>query len=319
MKHTLIILLIAISQLGYSDDFSCKKMDHQERIIKKSGLEIKSEPSNTSETILLLPYWTKVDACFVPELRDTINGTFGTWIKVKYDTISGYMFNGFLVGTYEKYEKPKDIRLMSEGESCSFPNFDPTLYWYGLYKTEDGDSLIKVEIEISKESLDLRSDFDAGSVFVKTNLSNRMHSFLLIGSKKPLIERIVSYKIGMNPVFLFPGQSYSIGVFLSKHRTTNNLDFNVIGTVKDYKYGPEYENYQLRLMDNRNNYKTQVISKDPENRIIWYGDIDNDEIPDFVLHAYLNSSSRMSLYLSSKAKNDNFVEIADIWHNGYCN
>ncbi len=320
MKNSLLILFILFSQLGHSDDFSCEKMDHQERIIKKSGLEIKSEPNDTSKTLLKLPYWTKVDACMAIERRDTINGTFGTWIKVKYGTISGFMFNGFLVRTYEEYEKPKDIRLMSEGELCSFPNFDPTLNWYGLYKTESGDSLINVEIEISKESLDQRSDWGRGTIFIKTNISERIVAWLLIGSKQPLTEKIVSYNnIGMNPLFLFPGQSQSIGIYLSTYRTTNNIDLNAIGTVSDFKNEPVYENYQLRLTDNRNNYKTQNISKDKEDQLVWYGDLDNDKKPDFILQAYYNNSSKTTLFLSSTAKNEDIVEEVDNWSCGYCN
>lgn len=327
MKH-LIILLISftfIQNCGFSQDISCDYGEEQMRVISKTGLELKSGAKEESKTLLAVPYWTKVDVCTDIEKVDTVRTTFGNWRRVSYNGINGYMFDGFLTETDTTYETPKDVRIMYEGSLCATLNFDPNLYWYGIYRTKTADSLKKVDIEFNKLNFESMEEMEGGVILIRTNLSDKMTSMLLIGSNKPLPEKIVSYNVQIVPNTLYPGQRKTVYTWNTIHRYGNNLDLNAIGTFKDSQYGPILENYQLRLTNMQDNYKTQDISDEFSFKgesgmvsLIWFGDIDNDNKVDLLFSVSTTSQNQITLLLSSKANNDCFVGKADEWTNYNC-
>ncbi len=121
-------------------------MDHQQRVISKNGLKIRSEPNTKSQSLVSVPYWAKVNVCWVDQGKDTIDNICGNWRMVEYQNYRGYMFDGYLVSVDSTYENNNDFRIFLEGRHCAYPNYDPDLFWYGIYETETGDSLIKVDI-----------------------------------------------------------------------------------------------------------------------------------------------------------------------------
>ena len=327
MKHILTLLLSVtfIQNCGFAQDISCDYGEEHMRVISKTGLELKSGAKEESNSLLTVPYWTKVEVCTDIEKEDTVRTTFGNWRKVNYSGFNGYMFDGFLTETNTSYETPKDIRIMYEGALCAALNFDPTLYWYGIYRTQTADSLIKVDIEFNKLNFERKEEMEGGNILIRTNLSNEMTSMLLIGSNKPLPEKIVSHNVPIDPKTLYPGQRKTVFTWNTIHRSGNNLDLNAIGTFKDSQFGPILENYQLRLTNMQDNYKTQDISDEFSFKgesgmvsLIWFGDIDNDNKVDLLFSASTTSTNQLTLLLSSKAKNDSFVGKADEWTNYNC-
>ncbi|PKP48270.1 MAG: hypothetical protein CVT94_08885 [Bacteroidetes bacterium HGW-Bacteroidetes-11] len=328
MKHLLITFLsvIFIHHPGFAQKLSCDYGEIQMRIISKTGLELKSGAEEDSITLITVPYWAKVDVCLDIEKADTVNSTFGDWRKVNYNGLNGYMFDGFLTETYTSYETPKDIRIMVEGYLCAPLNFDPTLFWYGIYRTKTADSLIRVDIEFNKLNFERMEEMEGGIILIRTNLSDKMKSMLLIGSNKPLSEKIVSYNNNpIDPHTLYPGQRKTVYTWNSIQRYGNALNLNAIGTFKDSQHGVVLENYQLRLTNIQDNHKTQDISdnfsfkgESGMVRLIWFGDIDDDNKVDLLFSASSTSENQLTLLLSSKAMNDNFVGKADDWTNYNC-
>lgn len=94
--------MIFISNLLYADQpFT---------ILSKSGLNVRKEPNSKSEKVASLPFGTVVDAeiSFETDIdyigkylhhSEIIEGKKGFWMKIKYGSITGYIFSGFgLVG-----------------------------------------------------------------------------------------------------------------------------------------------------------------------------------------------------------------------------
>ncbi len=323
---TFLAIIILSIQLGRADDDSCEKMDQQQRVISKNGLYLRSEPNTESQSLCSVPYWAKISVCWVNQGDDTINNVYGNWRMVEYQNIRGYMFDGFLVFTDSIYENTKDFRFFLEGDRCALPNYDPYLYWYGIYKTEIGDSLIKVDITIRKPQINEGLDFDWAIIF-ETNLSNKRKSKLLIGSKVPLKEKLLNNKSLEESNFLFPGQEFSLWGGKNETKLFDYLDLTAIGNVSNNIYGPQFDSYGLQLVQKYNNYKYQDISEFFNFignmpcllNLFWFGDIDADQQVDLIFLSCGNAMTKFTLLLSSISKNNQFVGKADEWIDGNCN
>lgn len=122
-------------------------------------------------------------------MNDTIDGIRGMWFIARYQGTVGYLFNGFVVEVDTNMCNHKDFRIMIEGNQCAFPNFDTLLNWYGVYRKDHIDSLIKVDIEIFKPQ-GLSSEIY--SYVLKTDRTDKQRSVFLIGSSIPLKEKVVN-------------------------------------------------------------------------------------------------------------------------------
>jgi len=331
MKRIITITIaIFLFEVGFPQEIDCNMMAYQIQIISRSGGELKVSPDNSSKTLIKVPYWSVVNGCLNYRRKDTINGTYGYWERVKYNGIEGFMFDGSFIRIDTSYAKLKKFRIMSEGFLCAPVNFDPRLNWYGIYKTHDGDSLEKVEIDIRKlnQSDDDHSGLDDGTIVIKTNISKTRRSLLLIGSEQELKEGFVRFGELSEFHSLYPGQTCDVGITEKNGRAINflnGLKLNAIGTVEDIQFCPVLVNYRLRLTDIRNNYKTQDITDDfkikgecgmPE--LFWYGDLDGDRRPDLIFTAGSTTTCQITLFLSCIADNDNFVKKADQWDSYNC-
>jgi len=330
MKSAATIFLIFFLYLsGFSQGNDCNMTDHYYRILSKTGNELKTRPDISSQTIFLVPYWGKVNGCGRSIGADVVNNTFGYWQRVQYNGVEGYMFDGFFEEMDSAYDQFRDIRIMVEGYVCAPLNFDPALNWYGIYQTKTVDSLIKVEIQISKrDSSNMEEMVNEGGGMIKTNRSVWSKSLFLIGSKEPLNQSVAGFGMDTRVPLLYPGQTYSFGVperTGREVRCVNDLQLNAIGTVTDIRYCPELVNYRLRITDTRNNYKTQDLTNDFTYRgecgmvhLYWFGDLDGDKKPDLLFSASSDNKNQVTLFLSSKAKKGDFVKKVDQWTNYNC-
>ncbi len=340
MKIQLTIIAVLLSlNMTFGQEDPC--IDGQTmRTIMKDGVDLKTEPNLNSESLLRLPYWTEIQTTWVrsrsfEDMLDTIHGLPGTWRLAKYSESVGYLFDGFAVEVDTNVNTSKDIRIMFEGGACAFPNYDPSLHWYGVYRTGRIDSLISVEIGIEK-----RSNDELASFYITTNRSSNQYSLFLIGSSIPLTEQVSNHNVQIDKhfPFLYPGQrkeiSYRDGTRSANRENSFDLyaTANVTGIAH---YGAVMENYSLRLTNKHtlNLYRNEadlLVNQDISEsfdgfeyelipRLFWYGDLDNDLKPDLIfLTWYGTSGGRYTLFLSGSADEGEFLKKVDSWRWDNC-
>jgi len=323
MKKTTYILTIIFltNSLLYSQNTDCKYHQKICKVISKNGLNVRTEPDINSKTIMSIPYWENVKVCQEKYSTDTINDIVGNWLKIADEDISGFVFNGFLIDADTILLKNKDIRILVENIFCAPPNFDPKLNWYGLYEHGKIDTLIKVDVTIRRITINEEGKLENNDIIIETN--NNKQAILLIGTKDTLTEKIAFWnnKVVHKSDFLYPGEIFRIQGY---HRT---FELNAIGTVKDnidcYK---KFADYRLLLSERiGKSYPTQDLMKDITYRgectsleLKWCGKIDNDNIPDLILTTGSTQMITIYLFLSSKAKKNDFIKKVDEWTIGSC-
>lgn len=88
MKKILFSVLFFVSFFLLGQDFY---------VLSKNGLNLRKAPSDKSEILGVVPYNTKLNILEknVSE-KFKVNGFSGTYVKIKYKGIVGYIFSGFL-------------------------------------------------------------------------------------------------------------------------------------------------------------------------------------------------------------------------------
>jgi len=336
IQLTIIAVLLSLKMtFGQEDPF----IDGQTmRTIMKDGVDLKTEPNLNSETLLRLPFWAEVRTTLVPrksteDMSDTINEIPGVWRLAQYSETVGYIFDGFAVAIDTNVNKEKNFRILIEGSTCGYPNYDPTLLWYGVYRTDKTDSLVRIEINIEKQLIEVED------YYLTTNRSNKQKSVFLIGSIVPLKEHVANYNflIEDNSYFLFPGQRKEI-YYQDGSQTSyriKSFELYATGTATGIKYHyPVLENYRLHLTNKNilswneeSNLINQEISKSFNGffggslpRVDWFGDLDGDSIPDILFSThYGTTAARLTLLLSSGAAEGEFLNKVDDWIIYNCN
>lgn len=309
------------------------------RIINKEGADIKAEPDISSKSLVSLPFWSEVLTIYIKGnhvFHDTINNVPGSWKRASYLNTVGYLFDGFGVEVDTNVNRDKKIRIMLEGGQCAFPNYDPSLYWYGIYRTGKTDSLIRVEINIGK-----RLTIENERFYLTTNRSEKQIARFLIGSSVPMTDEVANYfvQIDESYPYLYPGQLKNI-LYQDGSKNSygiNDFDLYATGAVNKLElFYPLIENYGLKLSNKRVIYTNKDAEKPLLNqdisdsfggfwsdvfpRIYWYGDLDNDLKPDIIFLTWDGTSAtKYTLFLSSYADEGEFVKKVDRWISNNCN
>lgn len=88
MKKILSSILLLITVILFSQDYY---------VLSKNGLNLRKSPSDKSEVLNVVPYNTKIKILENNSSKKfKVNGFSGTYVKVKYNGIEGYIFSGFL-------------------------------------------------------------------------------------------------------------------------------------------------------------------------------------------------------------------------------
>ncbi len=89
-KLTMILLLVLL--------FSCgKKQNSSEQyVIAVKGLLLRSEPSQKSKSIALIPFKSKITVYETSMTPIEIEGITGFWSKIKWNEKEGWVFSGFI-------------------------------------------------------------------------------------------------------------------------------------------------------------------------------------------------------------------------------
>jgi hypothetical protein len=338
MKTCLASFLFLLFQsLAFAQDSPCREREMKARVLSKTGLKLRSDPSQKADVKLSAAYWSLVDLCESDFVHDTIDGTIGSWWKVRYKGTEGYMFGGYLVQVDSTHSQYKDVRIMGERSYCSQVNYDPALNWYGVYRMDGFDTIMRVEIEISLlgEAEAMSETGGVGGISVRTNHSDSLWSLFLIGSKTPLVES--SVRNGrFEGKWMFPGQSQDVFVLgREKYSKTYHpvplderpprMSLIALGSVTDVEYCPQIEGYRLVLKSDKSNAFRQNITDHLRFKgecgmpnLFWFGDLDGDKKPDLVFEAGATSMVEYTLFLSSLANENEYVHMVDSWTSCNC-
>lgn len=319
MKPILIFLFLLVSASTLGQDFACFEFNEQARISSNTGLNLRAEPNNNSEVLAKIPFWHLVDLCGLAYVTDTINGVKGNWTKVRYGESKGYVFDAYLVPIDSSHALEKDFRIMQEQASCSAINYDPSLFWYGVYRFTKYDTIIPVEIEFERNHVDSDPREEIGGV--RTQYSDSLFSYLLIGFRDSIEVNSV-FNGGISQKTLYPGQRISVWAHTDKCEVTDKtaVDLIALGNVEDVQYCPIITGYDLRLRNRWGETLTQGLMESVSYAgecgmpaIYWFGDLDGDKRPDLVLMGATNSRYDLYLFLSTQAKENELVGLVDKW------
>ena len=241
-------------------------------------------------------------------------------INIVISTIS------FVFGQIEK-----DYQLLIESENCNSENIDFTKYsnWYGIYLTDSGDFLRKINIEhqlYSNSIENIENLSSVGDYMFWTDQPER--AYVILGSNKELLEHRVSFhgsKFYSHVKNIYPGQRRDLYT-INKLPQRKSFNLSALGCVDRYDFVPEISNYKLQISNTEDTWKPQIISKyvdfKGETELIdlkWFGDIDFDGIPDIILARTSNSESWLYLFLSSEATDNEYVKFVSKFGIGNCN
>jgi hypothetical protein len=156
---SLILVLFAITLLTAShpsevraDDPYCeRRFNGQIIIVNPLGASVYQSPDSKSDIILNIDFGEIVEGCLWDTNPDTINNYPGWWRKIRHGEIIGYVFStdGFYLYP-KRFAEEKIIRLIG-GSSISFSLFNR---FYGIFETANGDSLLECKIRIKRYTVE---------------------------------------------------------------------------------------------------------------------------------------------------------------------
>ena len=320
MHHitSLIITLLVVytSTFGYSQETNYRVQYQINKVIAKTGLNMRSEPTVKSKVITKLPFGVKVD--FVDEKSyglDTLqqfddkqkSPIVGYWVKVSYKGMIGYVNNAYLYWNESMRRKDEDsfyygsdFVFFEYKSTCRDNLYDLKKYqWYGYYSSDCSLRRINVSYKrnvLQMSDLSILVDDDEGLDWI-------------VGTKGEFTTGPLDYVV---KDFYFATQlSYDRETELYSDYTEPYYDVTYVKINQTH-------NFDLRI---KHGGKTQIVMdavNDGDLRgIIWMGDLDRDGVMDFIIQ-YGEKDYRSYLYLSTKGVGDQLVRPVARFLDGYC-
>ena len=238
--------------------------------VAATALNLREQPRRDAPILAVAEFGQAVSV-----LDAVAEGHSGEWVEVKYGSFEGYMNTHYLSTGFEM--------LMPWGEA---PAHLHNLYWYGIFSTDEGDSLWRVEVGIEQ-------DTELGN-FVTVAEPYRYGAFMLIGSIYPLPEGRINSNPDLCPETeaLYPGMSRP--VYWTDNTATQQYQLSVYGSFPSGSDGySSFQDYQIKASCysfSSHSSCDQVIFSAPEEQplweplyLLWEGDLNQDGWPDFML------------------------------------
>ena len=292
-------------------------------IVTARKVSIRSAPDINSK---IIGFADQEDWLKVIDLREgdsnivTVDGNLDSWANIEYNGLSGYVFGTYIaknsIVKIPNSNFDRKYLILSEHRRLSEVTYSSDLNWYGIYSKEDGEYIEKVEISIEfipeteHPELELENHLK-----VLTNKS--LKSKLLIGTNEPMEIGRIGIKV---PHYYRRRMHNNIRIpipFISDSCTVNNSYYIYGGNSTDDNNKCFLENYRVSLRKD-NSRRSDVIFQFEElvenlggegrdgcniPSLYWYGDINNDEIPDIVFYTSKINFGKCKVYLS-KIEND---------------
>jgi len=287
--------------------------------VKADKLNLRSEANTNSKVLTTLSKGEKVrvisEDC-PKEKMEKIDGMLNCWAKVEANKSIGYMFMGYLDQSnpliFEKDFVRKDFVLLTEGfyEGLKIPN---GLNWYGVFSKSDGEYL--EEIKIDYEYIEYGDP--NGSIKLFTDFMPKKSKFI-IGAKNKLESGLIGIPLPYDfSIFIFPHQKYWLPTF-SKEDGFNYTYFlsSNMKSGKFENYNWFIEEYHISMRSKHGgriqpikelNYRFDNQDENTKPLLVWYGDVDKDNIPDWMIKT-CQKECGYQFFLSSIANEKDYVK-----------
>ena len=315
--HLLTVFFVAfITPFSYSQE-TYRLQPKVNKVIAKTGLNMRSQPNTKSKVITKLPFGVTVDfldeKSYGLDTLQTIEGVqrqtliVGHWVRVSYKGMEGFINTAYLYWNEsgrrrdeDPYYYGSDYVLMEYRSTCRDNLYDLRRYkWYGYYSNDC--TLRKIDITYGRNVLEM-SDL---SVLVDDDEGLDW----IVGTRHELSTGPVDYLI---KDFYFANQ-------LAFDRSTElYLDYEEPYFEVTYTQVNRSHNFDLRIKEGG---RTQIIMdaiNDGDLRgIKWMGDLDGDSKMDYIIQ-YGEKDYRSYLYLSTKGVGDQLLRPVARFLDGFC-
>lgn len=323
-----IFLLLISNQIILAQNLDCEGPQRKAIITAKSGLNLRAKPSINSKSLELIPFKSEVPVCISSGQKIIlIEGKRGQWKRVEYNEKSGWLFSGFFKIKKEKIENIKLI-VPKDGSVDIHSNRIPihAKDYYGFYKNDNGD-----EFEIKK--VILKDTFDLGPQLEYAKIDSKsIPEFMVVGIEN--VPRKTKGKF-VNEM-LFPGE---IKYFFNKIDKSNRRSIQHYFYAKGNPQPSENENklfagihdYQLRLRFHPKNkpFEEYILFQhdlppwlntgyEGGAWIYWYGDLNGDDILDFILKTTKHYAGWKYHILISDSENEKTYQMIEVGGGAGC-
>lgn len=309
----LVLQSLLVNNLLSQDDFDTYLM------VTANKLSVRTEPNIDSEKLGFLKKEELVkiiDRRTEDKYTASIDGIVDSWAKVEFNGMIGFVFGGYLAG--EQVSMPNDkwkgkFLSMMEGNQAG-ATYSNTLAWYGIYSRDDGEYIEKVEVKLNYSEESEMEDY------LKVSTDKIEESKLLIGTN----ENIKLGRVGV-PVELYThqmvlsGQRLPLPVYVED--CTVKIDFYLYGrSLNEIENGCNVENYSLEFFYKKSHWThstkyENLVEKLGEcniPKIYWYGDLNGDDIPDFIFYNQAMYYAKYKFYMSRKIEDKiDFEKVLD--------
>ncbi|MEL7219749.1 MAG: SH3 domain-containing protein [Bacteroidota bacterium] len=113
MRHIIVpLILILFFYNGNCQIVVCQwEIAQTYQVIAKSGLKLRSGPSQESSVLKVIPYKSELKACYENTKQIVIDNIRGEWVKAYWEEMEGYVFNGYILK--QAPSKALDINLFN--------------------------------------------------------------------------------------------------------------------------------------------------------------------------------------------------------------
>ena len=311
MKFLIVFILFAstcfgqsVSENKNSEESTTCWDGHCAIAIAIEGLRIRDTMSSSGYVIGTIPFGEKVDVLApTAAFTETIDSLDGYWVKIKYKELQGYVFSCFLAGGITKMDQPYYLLIPYGG--CGENMFFSLKYnYYGYYESNINDKMESVKISPIFYSLEnlitIKADSTAQPVFI-------------IASKETMTSgpRECSY----SETNLFSNGVY--GCFTKGKKTTGLTNGKYYLDVENFN-NPDQPEKKLVMVNQQTKKKQLIATSQYTLQLIWDGDLDGDGKTDLIIFKGGEKGGDYELFLSSKAKQGNFVKKVATFEAGDC-
>ena len=275
MRILFVIISNLISLKFYSQDSTITAF------VFVTTLNVQEEPSHTSRIVCTLLKDDQVKLLERTDQFETQVDGYDIWFKIRHDNFTGFVLRGTLSGPVVQFNSNDTFDILLDNYAVL--NYNPNLNWYGVFSTARGDELREIKIEpLLKNVYEER--------YAISPFDNYEGKYLFaIGTKERLSASIIGAKSYLSEIWLNP---------------LGNLDLILYDTINGFSNGhkliPEgrsvkskdaiYDSLVTYTLYYENKLKAEKIElytpdihfEDKVPKLIWYGDLDHDRLPEFL-------------------------------------